>query len=216
MSFRDRQAGFTLIELMAVVVILAVLAVVAIGAYSKHVRSAHKTEVIADLANISLKQKSLRAVQGHYASTTACEGETCTYPAASAIATTGGPVAWNILDAGYTATGQNGPYFRGGDALHGFDALRFVPEGGRSWCGYATISGHGANAPAADADIPPNGTLSDEIFPQPTAAPYYASDWFYAYALCNFDFDQTYWALTIAHYQDSVNYSSIGPYQENE
>ena len=101
---------------------------------------------------------------------------------------------------------------------HGFDALRFLPDGGDSWCGYATISGHGTNSPdPATADEPPSETLATQVFP-PSSDPYFARDWFYSYALCDFDFDGVYWAFTAAHYEDEVNYSTdaSGTYRENE
>jgi prepilin-type N-terminal cleavage/methylation domain-containing protein len=215
----SRSYGFTLIELMMVVAILGVLATVAIAAYSRHVRNAHKTEVVSDLSNLSLRQRSFRAVQGHYASSTNCEGADCTYPLASAIATERGPVAWDVQSAAYTLDGQgDGTYFRGGGALHGLDALRFLPDGGDSWCGYATISGHGTSSPdPTTADEPPSETLATQVFP-PSSEPYYARDWFYSYALCDFDFDGVYWAFTATHYEDAVNYSTdvSGTYRENE
>lgn len=205
-------------ELMGVVVILGILAVVALGAYTKQVRSAHKSEVISDLSNLTLRQKTFLSVSGHYASSTDCEGDTCTYPLMADLTADATPRSWDINAAGYTAAGAGDTeYFRGGGDVHGFDALRFVPEGGDSWCGYATISGHGTNAADPDdADEPPTGvTLADAIYPDDTE-PYYARDWFYGYALCDFDFDGTYWAFTTAHYRNDVNSTSIGAYVENE
>lgn len=212
--------GFTLIELMTVVVILAVLAVVAIGAYSKHIRNAHKTEVVSDLSSLTLRQKTFLAKSGHYASSTGCEGEACTYPTADTIAVAQNAQYWDPAAAGYTAAGAAGAGFRGGDAVHGFDALQFMPEGGDSWCGYATISGWGTTAPAGSDDVPGDiggAVLLAQEFPD--AAPqFFDRDWFFSYALCDFDFDGTYWAFTTTHYAANVTMTTdaTATYLENE
>lgn len=205
---------------MAVVVILAVLAVVAIGAYSKHIRSAHKTEVVSDLSSLTLRQKTFLAKSGHYASTTSCEGSGCTYPDATVLTAAAGPLRWDTSLPAYTSAGESGAFFRGDGAVHGFDALQFLPEGGESWCGYATISGWGTLGENGNADVPSGATspvLIDQEFPA-AAEQYYSRDWFFSYALCDFDFDGVYWAFTTTHYSANVSMSTdaTATYQENE
>ncbi len=211
--------GFTLIELMTVVVILGILATIAVMGFSKYTRNARKSQVVSDLSNITLRQKSFLAVTGHYASSTT--DENLVYPLKADISDPSKvPVQWNITDAGYTLNGQpDGPYLRGGGARHGFDALRFMPEGGQSYCSYGTISGYGSNAPAGENDEPPFGqTLAAAIFPNgtPEEQRFYGNDWFYSFAICDLDFDKTYWALTTAHYTSDVSSGPVGPYRENE
>ena len=69
----------------------------------------------------------------------------------------------------------------------------------------------------SEADEPPSGTLADQVFPT-AAEEFYARDWFYAFALCDFDKDGTFWAFTTAHYTSDVNSStdSTNTYRENE
>ena len=215
------ERGFTLVEVMGVVAILGILAAVAIAAYTKNVRRARKSEVIANMSQLTLRQKSFLALSGHYASTTDCEGPTCTYPTGGTVTSMDREIQWDITDAGYTASAAaDAPYFRGGGDVHGFDVLRFMPEGGHTYCGYATMSGYGTDAlDATEADEPPNEPLANQIFPTATNTDeYYAKDWFYSYALCDFDRDGTFWAFTTAHYTSEVNSNTddTSTYIENE
>ena len=158
-------------------------------------------------------------MHGHYASSTNTEDPSSTYPTSAAITAAEGELAWDKNDAGYTGAGlPDGAYTRGGGDAHGFDALEFMPLGAHSYCGYATISGYGTSAAHdSEADEPPSGTLADAIFPVGTnAEESYARDWFYSFALCDFDRDGTFWAFTTAHHVESISDDAIGPYREGE
>lgn len=213
---RRSSRGFTLIELMTVVAILGILAAVAVVAYTRNVRRAHKAQVMADLASLSMRQHSFLGITGNYASSAGAEGPEHTYPTMDDIEDgDGGRVQWNVADEAYTLAGEaDAMYLRGGGALHGFDVLRFVPEGGGSYCGYATLSGVGANDPNTP-DIPPTDPIGAELFPD-ASADHRANDWFYAYALCDFDSDGTYSVFTAAHYASSIGDVSFGPYVSSE
>jgi hypothetical protein len=72
-----------------------------------------------------------------------------------------------------------------------------------------------------DADVPPfASTLAGELFPTGTSEEqrYYARDWFYSFALCDFDHDGKFWAFTTAHYQSEINYEDTkdGIYEKGE
>jgi prepilin-type N-terminal cleavage/methylation domain-containing protein len=210
--------GFTLIELMTVIVILGILAAVGISGFSRYLKSARKAQVISDLSAITLRQKNFFAVTGHYASST--DDENNPYPAKADISDSEKvPIQWSINDAAYTLSGKaDSQYFRGGGAVHGFDALRFLPEGAQSYCGYGTISGWGTNAVAPNDDEPPAQTLGAAVFPNTTQEEqrFFANDWFYSFAICDLDFDTTYWAFTTAHYTSEVSGEDIGPYRKDE
>ena len=99
--------GFTLIEIMFVVLILGILAAVAIAAFTKNIRNAHKSQVIADLAHITLRQQTHYGIGGHFASSTSTEDAANTYPAGSDVSDPDKlEIPWDINDAGYTGAGS--------------------------------------------------------------------------------------------------------------
>jgi prepilin-type N-terminal cleavage/methylation domain-containing protein len=63
---RARERGFTLIELMTVVLVVGVLAVVAYAGYHKFVVSSHQTEANAILSGIKNRQEAYKAETGQY------------------------------------------------------------------------------------------------------------------------------------------------------
>jgi hypothetical protein len=112
-------------------------------------------------------------------------------------------MAWDEASAAYRATSAGtGAFFREGPDEHGFDALNFMPEGARSRCAYGTLSGDGTNG--TDGDEPPGEPLATEIFPAGTER-FFARDWFYSFAYCDFDSDKIYWIFTTSHVSADIS-----------
>ncbi|HLT40162.1 MAG TPA: prepilin-type N-terminal cleavage/methylation domain-containing protein [Enhygromyxa sp.] len=203
---QSSERGFTLVELMTVVAILGIMATLAIVGYTKNVRNARRTEVIGDLSNLALRENAMMSARGHYASTTSNEDDA--YPVApNELANHSGAIQWDITQPGYTsdAVAVGTPYFQAGGLEHGFDVMNFLPEGGHSWCTYGVISGDGSNGEFGDE--PPNSPLGTEVFPvgDPQLQRFYARDWFYAFAKCDFDRDGIFWEFTTSHTTTDVS-----------
>lgn len=64
-----RQTGFTLIEMMIVVVVIAILATIALPAYQEYVRRSHRAAAQAEMMDIANRQQQFFLANRQYADT---------------------------------------------------------------------------------------------------------------------------------------------------
>jgi type IV pilus assembly protein PilE len=76
---RRQISGFTLIELMIVLVILGVLVTIALPGYQDYVRKSRRAEAIALMLDLQLTQEKYRANNISYASSLSAMGVTASY-----------------------------------------------------------------------------------------------------------------------------------------
>lgn len=105
-SNRRREAGFTLIELMIVVLVVAILAAIAVPMYSQHIRRAHRADALQRMQQIALRQEGFRAENpGYTADWTKLNGDPDTttpsgiggwYDWADPVIAAGPPATWSI------------------------------------------------------------------------------------------------------------------------
>lgn len=69
--YATRQSGFTLIELMIVVVVVAILSAVALPSFFEQIRKSRRTDAINALAQVQQAQERWRANNATYASSLA-------------------------------------------------------------------------------------------------------------------------------------------------
>jgi type II secretion system protein G len=65
-KINNKQPGFTIVELLIVVVVIGILAAIVIVAYNGITNSAHESTVKSDLANIAKKVELFRVEKGVY------------------------------------------------------------------------------------------------------------------------------------------------------
>mgnify|MGYP006196610023 CR=1 FL=1 len=98
---RSIQHGFTLIELMIVIVVVAILAAVAIPAYTDQVRRSHRADAINGVSDLQLRQERWRANHAEYAA----DMDTLMGSAAAATSFNNSHAYYDFVISGASATG---------------------------------------------------------------------------------------------------------------
>ncbi len=165
MTHNRTSAGFTLIELMVVVVIIGILATVAVGSYKRFTRRARVQEAIAMLGDIRIKQETYFQTYHRYVSTSASTSEFWPHIASWTLLDTAWGIdctqasdvtahpGWCALGAGYRANEQVNFEFQvlaRDPAAPLAPPLKYVQNGNQDWW-YAR----------ARADFDVNGVFSD-------------------------------------------------------
>lgn len=106
----QKTRGFTLIELMIVVLVVAILAGLALTAYNKQIRKSRRAEAKQALSDVSLRQEKWRANHTDYLGTNSVAGDILlfgTYDSATyytiAITTAKSPTAYSLTATPKTA-----------------------------------------------------------------------------------------------------------------
>ena len=103
---RSRQFGFTLLELMIVVVIIAVLAAIAVPMYGQYIRKSRRADAMQRIQQISLAEERFRAENPGYTAdwnllggdpdTTSPTGIGEWFDWANVVVVAGPPAEWSI------------------------------------------------------------------------------------------------------------------------
>jgi type IV pilus assembly protein PilA len=154
------ERGFTLIEMMVVVVIVGVLATLAVVGYRKIVQSSHVSEATGMIQNIRVAQEAYHSETQQYATVSQLTGDLCPLK----TPTYGVQTAWD------GNCGQGGVKW---------SALPLHVDGPVLF-GYATIGG------ASTASLPSSVGYGNGSQALPSSVP---TDWYVAWAAADLDND---------------------------
>ena len=193
MSWRARQDGITLLELMVVVAIVGILAGIAIFMFTRHVQKARSSEVAAIFAEMKLREEAFKLENEEYLSTGEDDDDyfpTDTPPGEN-------PQTYDLADSSEPPEPQDAKY-----PGPSWVTLKMKPEKSELYCVYVAIAGAaneiGIAGPKAQADFDFGGDIA-----VPAAA------WYYLMAECDFDGDGT--TSKYFTYSENSNTSKVNP-----
>jgi prepilin-type N-terminal cleavage/methylation domain-containing protein len=158
---RPRARGFTLVEMMIVVVMVGILSALAVAGYRMMITSSHVTEAQSMVNSIAVAQEEYHSETQTYANVSA--SLTSYYPQAAP--------AGNLITAWGAACG--------GQCTASDWSVLPVHVDGPVYFGYATVAGTAGSNPT-----PSSLTVNGQAIPLPAPSPV---DWFIVGAMCDLD-----------------------------
>ena len=129
---KQREKGFTLIELMVVIVIVAILAAVAVPLYVNYVKDAQRTEAKGAIGAVITAEQTWFKVKGGYTGDTFVKNPTATTQILNCDLTDA-LTNWDITAAVTAADGFTVTATGKGAAANRLVMLRYTRSGGAQW-----------------------------------------------------------------------------------
>jgi prepilin-type N-terminal cleavage/methylation domain-containing protein len=187
---RRRQQGFTLVEMIIVVVIIGVLAAIAIPAFRKYMDSGRTAEAMAMLGEIRNREEAYRAEFGSYLST--ATNETTVFPTIGSC-----NVAGQVEPCAKSASPNASPPAAPPLA---WSQLGINPQKNQLYCGYVALAG--------PAGTPASGVIGLQQLGS-SAVP---SPWWYGIAIC----DNNYKITNNTTYATAFNTTVVSTRNEHQ